>query len=266
MYPYTAHRPAQGRALLLAVFLFLLAGGCTPVEIPVSAERAAPVPSLGAELELSVVPEAEVGSPAVTDSASPVEEPDLRVVEPLAAAPNPLDASDDLGAGLGTPLPAAPIGFEEIDSLSSNGPAPVGLRIADLGIDEAEVIAVGVNPDETLEVPPADQVGWYRFGVRPGDAGSAVLAAHIAYDGVDGVFRHLIDAEVGSVVEVVLDDGSTQRYKIDTVVEYDKAGLPDDLWAAGGDPRLALITCGGEFNRQLRSYESNTVAIATPLA
>lgn len=161
-------------------------------------------------------------------------------------------------------LPPAPIGFEALTP-EPGGRQPVSIVIEDIDVVDATIIPVGVNPDQTFEVPPADQVGWYRFGPAPGDEGSAVLAAHIAFDGVDGVFRHLADVEVGSVVVVGYDDGTSQRYRIDSVTDYFKEELPPELFARDGDTQLALITCGGTFNPQLRSYESNTVAVATPI-
>lgn len=160
------------------------------------------------------------------------------------------------------PLPPAP----GLPPPTATGPAPVGLHIPALGVTAAPVIAVGVEPDGQLSVPPATEVGWYRFGSRPGDDGSSVLAAHIAYNGVDGVFRGLAALEVGALVAVVLEDGSTLRYRIDEVVDFDKADLPtDDLFDEAGSDRLVLITCGGDFNPNLRSYDSNTVAFASPV-
>jgi len=160
-------------------------------------------------------------------------------------------------------LPPAPQGLDAL--VGDPDPQPVRLRIDRLDIVAATVIDVGVNEDETFEVPPADEVGWYRFGPSPGQAGSAVLAAHIAFDGVDGVFRHLEDLKPGDRVEVSYDDGSTSAFVVESITEYDKQSLPDELFAKDGPAKLALITCGGAFNRQLRSYESNTVAIAKPL-
>lgn len=163
-----------------------------------------------------------------------------------------------------TELPPAPIGFEALTP-EPGGRQPVSMVIEDIDVVDATIIPVGVNPDQTFEVPPADQVGWYRFGPTPGEEGSAVLAAHIAFDGVDGVFRHLADVEVGAVVAVGYSDGTSQRYRIDSVTDYFKEELPPELFARDGSPQLALITCGGAFNPQLRSYESNTVAVATPI-
>ena len=69
--------------------------------------------------------------------------------------------------------------------------------------DNSPVVAVGVEDNGDFEVPGAREVGWYRFGSGPGRAGSTVMAAHINFDGEDGVFRHLDTIETGAVVEVV---------------------------------------------------------------
>ncbi|HAS13191.1 MAG TPA: hypothetical protein DCS55_22175, partial [Acidimicrobiaceae bacterium] len=58
-----------------------------------------------------------------------------------------------------------------------------GLSLPVIGVDGAPVEPVGVEPNGEMEIPPAEEVGWYRFGAAPGESGSAVLAAHIAYDG-----------------------------------------------------------------------------------
>jgi len=139
-----------------------------------------------------------------------------------------------------------------------------GLSLPAIDVDGAPVDAVGVEPNGEMEIPPADEVGWYRFGASPGEPGSAVLAAHVAYDGVDGVFRHLDRLAPGDEVVVGFDDGSTERYLVTDVVTFDKRALPDDLFSRQVPERLVLITCGGEFNPSLRSYESNVVAFAAP--
>ncbi|MEM7094874.1 MAG: sortase [Actinomycetota bacterium] len=205
----------------------------------------------------SEAPESSSGSLVDNDSAGSVQEPD----EGSASADSPSEPGLDFSD---TGLPPAQVGFDDL-ALDHDGRRPVSLAIEAIDVVDAAVIAVGVNPDQTFEVPPADEVGWYRFGPTPGDEGSAVLAAHIAFDGVDGVFRHLADAEVGSVVVVGFDDGTSQRYRIESITDYVKEELPDELFARTGDAQLALITCGGSFNPELRSYDSNTVAVAVPI-
>lgn len=159
-----------------------------------------------------------------------------------------------IGSALDLPAPA-------------EGPRPVALTIDSIGVRDALVRPVGVEPNGDLEVPPAEEVGWYRYGPAPGDAGSAVLAAHIAFDGVDGVFRHLIDVEPGARVEVVFDDGTVAEFEVVGRRQYDKLLLPgDEIFGRAGVPRLALITCGGEFDPVEQSYRDNIVAFAVPVA
>ena len=158
------------------------------------------------------------------------------------------------------PLPPAPA----TPPITVAGPEPTALTIGALDVDAAPVRPVGVADGGEMEIPPVDEVGWYRFGATPGAAGSAVLAAHVAYDGVDGVFRHLGDLAAGDEVSVTLDDGSTQRFVVTDVEQVRKTALPTDVWARDGDPTLVLITCGGEFDTDADSYEDNVVATARP--
>ena len=170
------------------------------------------------------------------------------------AAPSPL-------AGAVRPLPPAPV----IPVVPVGGPEPTALTIEALGVSGAPVRPVGLDPDGgAMEIPPVDEVGWYRFGARPGDPGSTVLAAHVAYDGVDGVFRHLDDLGAGDGVTVALSDGSMHPFVVTEVAQYPKSELPAAVWAREGDPQLVLITCGGEFDAEARSYEDNVVAFARP--
>lgn len=56
-------------------------------------------------------------------------------------------------------------------------------------------------------------VAWYEFGSRPGEGGSAVLAAHVdlASQG-PGVFFNLRDVDPGDFVEVEFSDGSVTGF------------------------------------------------------
>ena len=145
------------------------------------------------------------------------------------------------------------------------GDQPRAINLPSLGVSNAPIVPVGLEPNGELEVPEADTVGWYEFGVGvDGGRGSAVLAAHIAYNGEDGVFRNLIDLEPGEIITIDRD-GEPIEYVIESVVDYDKWELPiDDFFSESGQERVVLITCGGAFNPELASYEDNTVVVAVP--
>jgi hypothetical protein len=193
------------------------------------------------------------------------------------AAPEPTNDSEGRAAGSAGIAPAAPsvpalqfgtpIGTAtDVPSAERDVALPVGFRYPALGIELAPIDPVGVEPNGEMEIPGADDVGWYEFGPSPGDTGSAVLAAHIAYNGVDGVFRDLVDSHVDDVFTVVFDDGSESDYLVVERAQYDKTALPfDRVFARSGAPMVTLVSCGGDFQRSLSSYQDNIVAYAVPV-
>ena len=206
----------------------------------------------------------EVG-PLPTATAAPLadSEPTNYTKERAGeAAATALPAPSVPALQFGTPIGTA----TDIPSADRDLALPVGFRYPALGIELAPIDAVGVEPGGEMEIPGADAVGWYEFGPSPGETGSAVLAAHIAYNGVDGVFVDLDDSEVDDVFTVVFDDGSEGDYLVVERAQYDKAALPfDRVFARSGAPMVTLISCGGDFQQSLSSYQDNIVAYAVPL-
>lgn len=143
--------------------------------------------------------------------------------------------------------------------------APGRLRIPAIGVD-APIVPVGLNPDGSMEVPPATEVGWYEYGVRPGNpVGSAVLAAHVDYAGQRGAFFDLRSLPEGAEVLVSDEAGAVRRFVVSSRLQVDKDELPiEELFRPTGEPTLTLITCGGAFDRSARSYDDNIVARAAP--
>jgi LPXTG-site transpeptidase (sortase) family protein len=187
---------------------------------------------------------------------------------PTTTIASPSPTTPVVGDGPRSPLAdrVETVGSAAYDPTEHQAPArtPAGLSVTSIGIVDAPVRPVGVEPNGEMEIPPADEVGWYRFGAAPGE-GSAVLAAHIAYDGVDGVFRRLDRLAPGDEVTVRFDDGAELTYRVRELATYDKDELPDAVFDRGGPDQLVIITCSGDFNPTLRSYESNVVAYADPV-
>jgi sortase (surface protein transpeptidase) len=194
-----------------------------------------------------------VASPVTTTTVPPAEEPPTTSTRPTSTLANAV-----------VPLESAR--YDAADHVDDRA-VPVSISIEGIGVAEAPVIDVGVEENGDMEIPGADDVGWYRFNPTPGEAGSAVLAAHISFNGDPGVFRYLADVEIGERVVIGFDDGTRAEFEITELAQYDKDELPDDrVFAKDGDPVLTLITCGGDFNRSLRSYEDNVIAYAVPVA
>ncbi len=145
-------------------------------------------------------------------------------------------------------------------------PAPVRLEIPRIGVDTA-VVPVGLNPDGTVLVPPAEPsapAGWYRFGVAPGEPGPAVLLGHVdSYQG-PAVFSRLSTLERGDDITVRRDDGMTAAFTVESVRTHLKREFPTEVvYGPSVEPVLRLVTCGGTFDRDRRTYLSNVVVYAT---
>ncbi len=143
---------------------------------------------------------------------------------------------------------------------------PALLRIPALQI-RATVVPVDVN-DGILDVPadPA-RVGWWSASALAGSpTGSVVLDGHVdsAATGPGALF-HLTDLRAGDRLVITTPAGTRHSYVVTGRRIYPKTGgLPADLFAPDGPPRLVLITCGGPFDRDTGSYLDNVVAFAAP--
>ena len=144
--------------------------------------------------------------------------------------------------------------------------APALLAIAALQV-QAAVVPVGVTGG-ILDVPadPA-QVGWWSDSALAGSAtGSVVIDGHVdsAATGPGALF-HLTDLSAGDRLVVTTTTGARLSYVVTGRRVYPKTGgLPADLFAIDGPPRLVLITCGGPFDRAAGSYLDNIVLFAAP--
>jgi sortase (surface protein transpeptidase) len=139
---------------------------------------------------------------------------------------------------------------------------PARVIVPSIEVD-ARIVGVGLQDDGEMETPDFGLAGWYRLGPRPGDPGPAVIVAHV--DSVRGpdVFNRLGELAAGD--EIVVEDaiGTRARFVVRDSETIPKSELPvERIWSEGDDPVLRLITCGGEFDRAIRSYESNVIVYA----
>ena len=124
---------------------------------------------------------------------------------------------------------------------------------------------LGLNASGELNPPTnTTQAGWYTGSSLPGQAGPAVLAGHVdTYQG-PAVFYRLDDLGPGDTVTVTMSDGTSVEYVVTQVQLYTKDDFPtSEVYGARPDPELRLITCGGSFDYEKRSYRDNVVVYAT---
>ena len=157
-------------------------------------------------------------------------------------------------------LAGAPNPFRTVPS-DLRGP-PTRLRVAAIGVDTAlETLKLG--PDGELQPPQTNErAGWYAAGTSPGDLGPAVLAGHVDSKQGPAVFYRLREIVAGDKIEVTRGH-RTVTFKVTSTAWYPKRAFPtEEVYGPTPDRQLRLITCGGVFDRSLRSYRDNLVVYA----
>ncbi|WBB66752.1 class F sortase [Micromonospora sp. WMMD812] len=145
--------------------------------------------------------------------------------------------------------------------------APTTITIPRIGVD-AKIMPLGTNPDGTIQVPPLDQAqlaGWYEPGPSPGEVGNAVVVGHVDSAKLGpAVFFDLGAVQPGDTVTVNRADGRPVTFRVDSVRSYPKTSFPTELVYGPSDrPGLRVVTCGGQFDQNARSYLNNIIVFAS---
>ena len=182
------------------------------------------------------------------------------VAQPAPSTPPPREAPTVV-------VPDIPVADGRLSALRAPTP-PVDVQIPAAEIS-MPVVPVGVLPDGLMELPEkVSTAGWYRYGSDPlTGAGTTVISAHVdsAKYGL-GPFARLKKLAAGTEIMVTVEGGQQVRYAVESVTSFPKAQLPlAELFDRAGAPRLALITCGGQFDRSAFRYSDNVVVIAVPV-
>lgn len=146
-------------------------------------------------------------------------------------------------------------------------PQPVWLRIPAIGV-ATDLSELGLQADRRIEVPDdPDQAGWYRHRAVPGEQGAAVIVGHVDSHTGPAVFFELRTLDVGDRVTVARDDGSVAVFAVTSVETHRKDRFPTRrVYGPTDGHELRLVTCGGAFDEQQRSYDENVVVFAELLA
>jgi hypothetical protein len=150
--------------------------------------------------------------------------------------------------------------------------SPASITIPVIKVD-APLVPLGLDKNKTVMVPDlqhADQASWYcdqykddngtptcaDGGVVPGDVGPASVYGHIDAHKRDGVFKRIMELNLGDPINIKRADGTTLTFKVYKVQQIPKADFvtPGKREAVAaqvyGDvprPELRLITCTGPF-------------------
>jgi hypothetical protein len=186
-----------------------------------------------------------------------------------AGASGLLVSTTTAGPGSPTPSAIAPTPTGRVAAANGTGyrtPRPVALVIPAIGVD-ARLVDLGLTAAGTVQVPaePATP-GWYTGSPRPGAIGSSILLGHIDSLAGPAVFYRLGQLRPRERVYVRRADHTLAVFRVDSVRWYQKTHFPTAaVYGPTPDAELRLISCGGVFDPQLKSYLSNIVVYATAI-
>ena len=126
---------------------------------------------------------------------------------------------------------------------------------------------VGYNSQGQMDtVRSAFRAGWFMKGGDPVHGGNVLIAAHNRYSGQLGYFSIIKDKlQPGDIVIIETQSGDYYYYVIDSITEYDYDAVPSEVMTTGGEPRLTLITCKGDYSQLIHTSRTRIIAVCHPI-
>jgi LPXTG-site transpeptidase (sortase) family protein len=152
----------------------------------------------------------------------------------------------------------------EVQGASTGAFVPVRLTIVSIGID-AQVEQVGTTVAGAMATPKVlSNIGWYRLGSKPGEAGNAVFAGHVNNAlGFPGVFKELSQIKKGDTVKVLGEKGEHLVYEVESITSYEESAAPlEEIFTNTGLSKIVLITCEGVWDEVTRTFDKRLVVVA----
>jgi LPXTG-site transpeptidase (sortase) family protein len=188
--------------------------------------------------------------PSPSASPSPSPRPSMTAEPTPTVPPTVPGASPDDRIVIAGANVDAPITLKPVPANGGELPSPAG-------------------PDDVVFY---DFAGFDGYGGYPGSGGTLVLSGHVDYGGgycdngtepppCTAVFWDLTLLDEGDIIELHVSNG-VHRYR---VTGSDNIGATEqekwnNVWKSSADgERIALITCGGDFNRETHEYDSRHV-------
>ncbi len=140
---------------------------------------------------------------------------------------------------------------------------PVQLTIPKIQI-EAKILEVGITKLGNMATSGNfTDVGWYKYGVMPGEQGSAVLAGHVDNGlSLAGVFFHLNNLEIGDDIFITTKGGKKLHFTVKKIETYNFDEQNTNVFTEDSGRLLKLITCTGTWIPQNKIYSKRLVVTA----
>jgi len=137
---------------------------------------------------------------------------------------------------------------------------PRQLIIDSLGID-TNILPMSVLASGALDAPKtAWDVGWYNGSALPGAGYGALLIDGHVNDSLDrpGVFAAIGTLKSGDILKIQRGDGAEFSYNVKLVEQKPTSQVDMNRLlrpATEGKEGVNLITCGGTYNKQTKTYD-----------
>lgn len=141
---------------------------------------------------------------------------------------------------------------------------PTRLVIPKIGVDTS-ILAMGLTTAGDMEAPQTNEdSGWYKYGPRPGNTGSAVIAGHVGV-GSRAVFSQLGLLAKGDIISVTDDLGQSVSFVVRETRVYDHETESKEVFNSPTGVHLNLITCSGTWNSERNTYAERLVVFTDKL-
>ena len=143
---------------------------------------------------------------------------------------------------------------------------PVHMYIPALGVD-ADIADTGTDyVVDSMEIYPSGTIiSWWREGAIPGNDGNAIFGGHNRWGGQLGQLFYLDTLEIGELMVIDYEDGTSMEFRLESVFVYLLATAPGrTIMDVSGDARVTIITCKEPFNPQTGTSDNRIVAVFKP--
>jgi LPXTG-site transpeptidase (sortase) family protein len=138
---------------------------------------------------------------------------------------------------------------------------PGKIELPSLGVSGC-IQKVGIDQHNAVAVPGNVHVaGWYVKSVVPGEKGVSLIDGHMQGRYSDGVFKKLDRLQAGQRVDIQLGNGQRRQFEVLRIDSYAADAASQEMLKPieGADRQLTLITCGGKYDKQTKSYDRRVV-------
>jgi len=141
---------------------------------------------------------------------------------------------------------------------------PKRISIPQLDIDGL-IQLVSIDQYGRIAVPSNIYIaGWYVNSVRPGEKGLSIVSGHRNGKTNPGVFYNLEKLKKDDLVTIEYGDDSIREFLVIDVIQIVTENAQEVMYERleGVDKQLVLVTCGGEYDKEMKTYIDRVIVRA----